>query len=206
MVKKMESSMNIKDFFAENDRRDYLKQPFNIDGRTVASNGHILLSTQLCAEYDELKEGEAAGIKRVLAGFDATKLTPMPIIPLPDPVECSICGGRGTAHRTQCFECDGEGEVTLENCFNDYECECKSCEGDGFIVSKHDTETCFSCNGDGSHYRSRESADVLGVKANMNYLKLIINAPDLHVFADAEANMLWFKSGDDYGVMMGMVG
>jgi hypothetical protein len=205
MVKKMESSMNIKDFCAENDRRDYLKQPFNIDGRTVASNGAVLLSTQLSAEYDELKEGEATGVKEVLARFDATKLTPMPIIPLPDPVECSICGGRGTAHKKQCVECDGEGEVSLDNCFNDYECECKSCGGDGFVVSKHGTETCFSCNGDGKRYPEYLTVNVLGVKVNIKYLKLIINVPDLHVFTDAEASMLWFKSGDDYGVMMGML-
>ena len=196
--------MNIDEFCGKDDIRKYLNKPFNIDGRTVASNGKVLLSTALNAEHDELIEEKKPVIQKLLAGFDATKLTTMPLIPLPAPIECWTCGGGGTAHKKLCSECDGEGQVSFESDCNHYECECKSCEGDGFFVRKHGEETCFSCGGDGSRYISHEPADVLGVKVDMNYLKLIINAPDLVVFADVEAHMLWFQSGDEYGVIMGM--
>ncbi|PHS71964.1 MAG: hypothetical protein COB22_05980 [Cycloclasticus sp.] len=196
--------MNIEDFYDADERRPDLRKPFIVDGRTIASNGHILMSAALNKQYDGAGDEQAKRIRSILSGLDGKQFGPMPKITLPDPTECFICAGAGKSSKKDCEECVGEGDVYFYNGFNNYECECDSCGGDGFNYCQSTDEDCFKCRGEGVIYGWRDAPVVLGVKVNANYLRLIIDAPNLEVFADIEKKMLAFRSGDDYGLIMGL--
>jgi hypothetical protein len=74
---------------------------------------------------------------------------------------CEYCEGEGKLYA--CDECDGAGEVSLSNDYNDYEHECDSCSGKGYFkksewenefprskIEKADYEECKDCDGVGT--------------------------------------------------------
>ena len=65
--------------------------------------------------------------------------------------ECKECKGSGK--RKECPECGGFGEVEFVNGYNTYDCECKSCEGEGEVSgdANEDVGVCDYCHGTGKN-------------------------------------------------------
>jgi len=116
--------INIHNWTAnEDDPRDYLRKPFELEGRLVATNGSAIISTELKgAKLPNAQEHIAKTLKKYFKQLQNSELTK---------VDLHQCETGEFALERDCKECDGEGELTFENAFNDYEVECKSCRGDG---------------------------------------------------------------------------
>ncbi len=202
--------MNINDFCNKHDYREYFREPFNIGERTIASNGYVLLSVPRCvdnAHGDDLPEKLCETILRMLDDLQAQQFAPLPTdITMPEPNDCPSCKGTGHAKRTECPECEGEGETIAETDHNEYEVLCKTCSGDGFVLSSvgNEDEECENCDGTGKVYDRYAHVRINGVVINANYLNLIKDAPGLEVAADTQKRVLYFRALDQEGIIMGI--
>ena len=117
---------------------------------------------------------------------------------LPDNVDvkerdCPECKGK----KTVCPECDGSGEVELWNSYNDYTCECGTCEGEGVVG-------CSRCEGSGKVDNSQEFLCVGdGKYLSRSIISLLKVLPNLRIYRTSYSNILAFTFGKDYeGVLM----
>lgn len=120
---------NINAFCGKGDIRDYLNQPMRLpDGTVFASNGHIGIIFNVDATgYQEAR----AELVEVVEKYNAFSFNPPRNIPHIADEPCSAC--KGDKSKYKCQECGGCGFVELENEFNEYEVDCKSCEtGENF--------------------------------------------------------------------------
>ena len=201
------NTININDFFDPYEMRDYLSSPFNLNGRTIASNGYLIISFPQFGEFPEWDKSHYVDMGKITSQIYIDRdFKPMPDnLKFPDLVQCGVCAGTGKASVVKCQECDGEGEVELENDFHIYEFECKSCDGDGEIITKGGNDECENCSGSGSAYLITDYVDVMGVYVRPQYLNLITNVTGIEVFPDKEDRKLFFKCGDIRGLIMGMI-
>ncbi|MFA5922347.1 MAG: hypothetical protein WC856_13810 [Methylococcaceae bacterium] len=200
-------SLNIKLFCDPDDSRTYLSRPFQLNGRTIACNGHILLSMPEHGDYEQCPDEYVA---KLLPAIEKARNV-VDFVPLPDNLvfpetkDCPYCLGIGKSSRKDCQECEGAGEVYWNSSFHDYEAECQTCDGDGIIITVGGEQTCSGCMGTGVVYGLDTHVEVLGLWINPKYLKLIINEPGLEVSADKKQNKLAFRSGENYGLIMGIL-
>lgn len=129
--------------------RPKFKEPFVFDGKTYATDGHVLV------RLDTLLEGAAEypdfPYEQIQGNFES---------PLHEPVllkdywtevqteECSVC--KGTGRIRTCPECEGDGYISLDSGWNTYEVECQTCYGTGKLSGKDEGEECDNCDGTGS--------------------------------------------------------
>jgi DnaJ-class molecular chaperone len=201
------SKININDFFCPDDMRSYLATPFQLNGRTIASTGHVLASFPKFGEFPDCDKSRSEDIQKIVDSIhiDCAFVHIPDNLKLPDQSRCGVCDGTGKVQVIKCQECDGSGEVEFDNCFNSYEAECKSCDGEGESITKGGNEDCENCNGSGLAYLRSDYVDVLGVIVNPKLLNLIINVEGIGVFPLPEVRRLLFKCGDVRGAIMGMV-
>lgn len=107
---------------------------------------------------------------------------------------CFQCDGVGINTEfdadADCEECDGDGEVELDNDYNDYICECKSCGGTGKVDSADGI--CDSCNGKGC------SAGVVEFKSETENYEFLIDVEIMNVIRYIKCrNLLQLYSKDD---------
>jgi len=199
--------ININDFFCHDDIRDYLTTPFNLNGMTIASTGYILVSFPKFGEFPDWDESNKVNMKNIVAPiYIDHNFIPIPDnLTIPKPSQCKVCEGSGKSWVIKCQECDGAGEVELENDFNTYHAECKSCEGEGDAIVKGGNEDCDNCSGSGMAYLKTDYVDVLGVTVNPEYMNLLINVTGIEIFPDIENRRLYFKCGEIRGLIMSMI-
>ncbi len=102
---------------------------------------------------------------------------------------CPKCGGATAA---TCPECDGEGVVILSNSFNEYECECRSCDGNG------ETNYCSTCKGMGTS-EAISSVDLAGSSFTTAFLRKFHLLPGCKIApptGDGRFAWLKFEGGD----------
>jgi hypothetical protein len=192
--------IELEHFTSPRDKVDFLKKPFNRAGKTVACNGHALVLFPEQPNYEELDAAKFTNFYRLLDDIEAAEFKPMTLqVEFPARFTCSVCNGKGKAVLIPCEECEGEGLLHFENDFNVYECTCQKCHGNGNIVELG-KGCCYNCKGTGYRYESRQSIKVGNIYIDPNYLKLIINAPDLHLYEMPDK--LLFKSGLIVGAIM----
>ena len=132
----------LKKFCADPKYNERIGTPWSLRDRTYATTGFVLISVPRLAEVPERTNT-----------VDLTSLlskNPVPEdgwvdVPGVDGLsvpECPRCKGKERPSEP-CEECDGNGVVDLENSFHDYECTCKSCDGDGEVGG------CRQCGGTG---------------------------------------------------------
>ena len=193
--------MDIKKFCGSSKYRSWMNAPFNLNGRTVATNGHILISVPEIEGTEPFNDPGKEGIAKVLDLIASADFAPMPKIDYPDSHECFACRGTGKATRSKCEECDGQGEVTFSNDHNSYEIECKSCWGDGDILKAGGESHCGDCRGSGIRYGFDTQLLVGQLWFDPCYLKLI-DSPETEIaFGDG---MLLFRCADAVGAIMRM--
>lgn len=197
--------MNINDFCGKDDNREYLHQPFNLGNRTIATNGHMMLSTPKYGEHKECPDKISGIITKFINELKTLSFAPIPDIKMPEKVICSSCGGSKKAVIKYCEECDGDGWVDATTEYNTYYgLDCKTCDGNGNEVIVGGDKDCPTCEGKGNVFPSIKIVDICGVKINMNFLSMIYEEKNLEVSAGKEKHVLYFRSGNNEGVIMGM--
>lgn len=202
-------------FHATDDVRHYLNQPFNHGGYTVASDGHSILLSPLDHQFD----GNTHPLSTIDNIIDIVIGTPVETLSepltLPEKPTCAHCLGTGKApDMIECEECEGEGEVKLENDFNEYTCCCKSCGGIGLIQGKTKSQPCENCNETGKSYKTdgylmpSAGTQINGSYYNNHLLDKIIHEPGLKIgqyHIDTErTDMAWliFEVANQRGAIM----
>jgi len=197
--------MEIGDFLNPDDIRKHIRVPFKFNGHTVATNGYSLICLPNDDEYGECSELIKGMLSNVFEPYSDLSFVDMPVVKLPEKEKCSTCEGSGKAISTTCMECDGEGEVDAETDYSVYYgLECKSCEGDGKIKSLDTDDACPDCSGDGKRYAKDEGVQILGLKIGIRPYSLLVSEPDVQISPLPDKSMLYFKSGDKWGVFMSM--
>ena len=142
-IKKLDETNNsnlflllLRKFTANNDKRYWMQNPFNVGNRTVATNGHCLLSTPLQQGFVDRSEK----VKNVYPIKHTTniqisvtelkqKLSEFPLLDCYDEIkiECDACNGLGMVEfefyhnsetyqiEEQCPVCNGEGLIITQS-------------------------------------------------------------------------------------------
>lgn len=197
-------AIDITKFCAPDGKMAITNHPWAFDGRTIATEGHILISVPHREEWKEsLPEGKNAEYTRgILADIDAQTFTPMPKIPFPKRVECVECNGLKVVPKAvTCKECEGEGVVEFSNDYNSYHPDCLTCYGEGHVDGSTSI-ACIDCNGQGKRYPQAAHVSVGAACIDPKYLKLIAG-PGVE-FATPDWQKLYFRIGDAFGIIMGM--
>lgn len=124
----------------------YMRTPFMVNGRTYATNGHILVRVDGYHSITEPRTDIYKRMDEILSALDDSRLSPLPRVEIGDLADCPRCKGR--RHMKTCRECDGEGELNIDSDWNTYTVKCLSCRGEG-VLPDEDGEPCRSCSGTG---------------------------------------------------------
>jgi hypothetical protein len=193
--------MDINQWISKRDVRYYLNTPSIYKGKTVASNGHIVLFAPL-SDHKPLFEKLEAGIDKVMLAIDNAHFEPLPAITFPGAIVCEACKGTGKAEVTDCKECEGEGELEFHSDYNIYAVECASCDGKGYESKPSHNTMCEACNGIQKYYPLDKTIELGSVKFSPSYVHLIASIPDLQ-YAISDLPALLFKTGEYSGAIMG---
>lgn len=114
---------------------------------------------------------------------------------------CGACHGDGTLQ--DCPECDGEGVVSLDNEYNEYECECKTCGGEAALPGDLvEGRNCSVCGGTGTALTEAISWGAGYIAIHL--LEKIKSLPDARLSLVGDGNapfMFIFRGGE--GIVMG---
>lgn len=200
--------INLSDFCGKDDPRTYINQPFNLNGRTIATNGHIMVSVSELKEYSENESKISQdSIDRILKGKPEVFAEFPKEYPSVEMVKCKPCNGKGKAEIRTCRECDGEGIVDLESDYNYYEVECKSCDGEGYQITKSTEEDCSDCDGTGLVRKSDSLPVKIGdsnVHVDAGYLELFSTLPNALIAPSTDGHSAFVKFDGGIGVIMGI--
>lgn len=206
-------ALNIENFHNKDDYRTYLRQPFQLDGKTVATSGHVMLVIPQHGDYPDCPDKFVSNARTVLERINHVnaheQFLPIPAdLKLPEKIECGTCTGLGKATIIRCKECSGEGEVDFSNDYNSYSMDCKTCDGDGDIIKTGGTHCCPTCAGTGSVFPKPSRIELLGIGVDANLLALMMNEPGIELCATKspvdQVSGLFFRAGDTLGLIMGM--
>jgi len=207
--------MNIEDFCAnENEERLHLRKPFNIEGKTVATDGVTIVFIKQDEKYGTADFPITASISAMLNEINQCKAVDgfnlMPDIVYPETCECFACKGSGyEEEKVSCEECHGSGNITFSNEHNEYECHCINCDGDGIKYTGNNSNVkCTHCGGLGRLYVTLSAIEIDGVEFNPFFIdKLVKNISNLKVKVIKGVikgnKMLFIGDGDICGIIMG---
>lgn len=125
-----------------------LERPFSQGAFTYASDGWIAVRVPRVESAEE--NPKAPDMSRIPWGHeDLDDFGPLPDYDIATAKQCRHCKGSGKA--STCPECGGEGEVTLDSGYNEYDVECATCHGEGTVPGrpKDEVEPCDRCKGSG---------------------------------------------------------
>lgn len=199
--------MNLSDFYLEDEEREFLRQPFNIDGSTVATDGHRLLRTKLQPQFGVCPEELCEKILVILAELDSLDVDSMKPLEFewPDKIDCWKCSGVGSFSLNICHECQGEKKMVFTSPQNTYSVTCKSCQGKGELDGLPLTRSCESCSGTGKGKGYVEPVCIEGVRLSANYLEPLVEAESIRVMPSPDGTKLYFRaSSGDLGLIYGM--
>lgn len=117
-------------------------------------------------------------------------------------VDCAMCKTTGISTVTECVECDGEGFVEFYNHYNNYECECQTCEGEGNKIRAGVGDCCTCCNGTGNIVEG--TVEIQNGLFNAQFINELMKVEEVSVKFIEEKRMLMFKGKDCRGAIMGM--
>lgn len=190
----------LEKFTGQGDIREHLNQPFNLDSRTVATNGHMIISIPKLSEYSECdKESFTEAVKGILADIEKQTYSAIPDIEFPEKSKCKTCSGAG--YCCFCEECDGESVVEWSTGFSWYEAECKSCAGHGYqATSKEDGKLCPECLGEKESFPTHSHVKIGDMGFASRYVNTLKQIDGIEISVGKK--MLFFKGTDCCGAVM----
>lgn len=130
----------------------------------------------------------------------------------PKVLVCDICRGTGRLSVTKCPECDGHGDVDIENDYNKYNVTCQTCDGKGVIGKPENPASfpCLECDGTGNCgyenygrvYLHKDYDEALYA----DYLEVLITLPVIQIFmprCKEDYSIFRFDGGE--AILMGML-
>lgn len=180
----------IRPFCGQGDPREWLNQPWVLDGMHGATNGHVLVV--LDGVDTSLPDTEAQGLSkpqnlRTVIGRAMAANGPWHAI---EPVElapCADCHGAGKVRSEKCPDCDGEGYFDHGR----HEYECRECGGVGWIKGGPDSEEvpCSLCGGTAIANGCWQPAWLAGTPHGIGHraLSLIAKLPNVEFCAGPDA-------------------
>lgn len=184
----------LKRFCDPNDDREYRKTPLTVGDFTYATNGYCIIevpAVEGCkvADISVLPKKLQEPWKFMAEQYEgATEGHEFPTdLPKIKSKPCRLCDGTG--RNSLCKECEGEGVVDFSNAYGNYEMECQSCGGDGYVSGK---EVCAYCAGEG---KLEEQTDV-----KLNHM--IVDACFLRNFVGLSNLKLWLPKERDKAVVV----
>lgn len=181
--------------FCSNDEiRTNIQKPFTISDYTYATDGHIAIRVEKIKSIGEKED--SINVDKCLPWDDKIEnWLPLPEYTVDISDNCSCC--KGTKKSEECLECGGEGFLEFETNFNYYECECKTCVGNGYILSKN--KTCLPCRGSG--IKNDIPIYFKNIKLNMNLLERIKDLPNIKLGTpkgESDPIKIKFDGGDGF--------
>lgn len=202
--------IDLQQFCGVGDIRKYLNSPYYYKGWHIGCDGWMLVATrtELFDTPDTAGMPEALGnaVDRILAFQPkADKGIPASQIVLPQGLPCKACGAKGTRWRTDCPDCDGEGEISIGR----HEYECKGCDGEGhsfslvnLIGARAKELTCTECRGAGFG-SCTDIVDIADASFSVTLIRRLMVLPDLTFFITADGNATLVFAGG-VGRLMGV--
>ena len=180
-----------------------ISKPFSKGGFSYATDGVLIIRV---AQIEGVEEQiinkpnvDSLWSKHVHEG---DSYFPIPEIPEPESNVCTWCFGTGNVN--PCPECNGEGVVYFSNHYNEYECDCETCDGSGFHIGdktedKREPKICKRCKGEGKIYKYGNST-VSGRLYNNKYLLMLKKLPNcvLAEAKDLDPGHFIFDGGDGF--------
>lgn len=204
------TTLNLNHFCDPEEKRLHCRQPFNWNGKTVATNGHIVVFApeQPLADLYELTPNLCpTNLLDLYEKTHAAEFVPMPPgLPI-ETIKCDFCNRTGKCTTNTCDECDGDGEIVFHTKYHRYDWDCESCSGEGIIYKPGGDIDCHFCYGKGNHPVFMSSQPIIGVPIQNRYLTLIMDLPDLFIAAVDmhERKALAFKNLTYSGMIMPLV-
>ena len=201
--------MDIIKFCAgDDDVRTYMHSPIQLDECIAATNGHVCIfdtKPSITASRYAIAVGTLARMQELFNEcMSLQKWIAHNPLPLPEKLDCKYCKGTGELTKKECPECNGHCYVDLCNDYSDYTIECDTCDGTGTVkATEKPLPVCEACNGEKQIWDERITLIVEGVRISPTYYNLIKDAPNLKL-AVKDEHMLYFKSGQYIGALMGM--
>ena len=200
----MNKDIDLQLFCGVDDYRPYLHTPFNVGEFTYATNAHLAVRVVKRAEFD-VPQGAEDKIETALPayfeGIDNAEYKKLPAIHLRK-TDCDECCGTGFIQKYCCPECDGDGEVGLDNDYNSYTFDCKTCDGEG-TVSRQVKDKCPECDGEkvvlsGKH----NAANLDGGRVNMILFSKFAALPNITYAYIVDKGLYAFKFDGGEGILM----
>lgn len=182
--RKRGAMINLINFCSKEDpvfAAESMKEPFSDEKYTYATNGSYIIRVPLVEEYKDNRAGfDWSAIQFPDDHTDPSPYVRVPDFRIPEQVSCGTCLGLGTVN--PCPDCDEDGGITFQKGFHDYECECKECDGQGYV--KGDKLSCPFCDGEGFNYKF-EYEEEEGIEVGDHYLSkaLLLKLRNLPLFA-----------------------
>lgn len=197
--------MNILKFCNSEDRRNYANKPFNLDGRTFATDSNIIISVPRQGQWSGCELDMIDGVHRLMSDHARQVFQPYSYVAANQIGKlCQACNGIGRLHVDECNECDGSGCLSFSSDYNNYEVTCESCGGDGDnrFPSFDGNMLCDGCNGLGVKY---PDVDIFGCTFKLKYISLISKLKNLEISVIPDQCIMFFKAEKEIsGVVMGL--
>ena len=180
--------------------------PFVVDDAIIYTNGHVMAIAPFEPGHvayggDRINKNN---MQKMIADARSRQYAPVPTVTMPLKVYCRVCSGIGKATTKNCSECNGDGEIEFDTDYNTYECECKTCAGNGTEIIVGGEVDCEECSGSGKVYDLATPVLIDGVAINPAYFELVNELPDVQYSASDTRDRLYFKSGAIFGIVMGI--
>lgn len=181
--------IDLKPFCGRDDPREYLNHPWQENGATFATNGHIGIQIkEMRADAVPVHATMAGRIEKLLRNAAANTI-PLEIeFPSEAPKTCGHCGGARFVVARDCDECDGDG--WFEHGSHTY--DCKECRAQGEIhrpakPEEADAKECWVCEGSGAISRT-VWLKAYGVTYGFQekYLRRLVALPSVRLFVSPD--------------------
>ena len=201
--------IDMQKFCDPDDVRLFCTRPFSDGkGNVVATDGKIIVScVDTFAAELLIVEQKTIDIFEKYCNPELFKTGFVPLkVEIPPCPPCSHCGGAGKVneeHKTECPDCDGEGEHYIGRHYY----ECKECDGSGKVADHSRTDVqkidCGRCGGTGREFHPVK-LDSRTFQAK--YLELIMALPDAEYMPDNDKHAIMrFRFDGGIGCLMPVI-
>lgn len=206
--------IDLKQFCAKNDPREYLCSPWREDGKVIASDGRIMVIVDdmpgMPGDFPG-PDSRVAGRWRQLVSRVSVHFTDtadrvwhrLADLRVPPNKPCPSCGGAGYRWSRSYPDCGGDGYFSDGSDEHD----CWGCDGTGvvFVDTQEDGDKtcCGACAGTGIRF---DVFKVGGMKFQVGYLNLLKALPECEMTVSATVNgdMASFRFAGGIGYLMAL--